>query len=42
MEKDNIEPAEGTDRKFEVTDGGKLEKVEDESVDFEEDLTFDE
>lgn len=33
---------EDIDREFEVTDDGKLTKTEEESADFEEDLTFDE
>lgn len=39
---EDIRPAEGTDRKFRVTDDGKLaEREDEESADFEEDLTFD-
>jgi len=30
-----------TNKEFRVTDDGKLEPVEDEDVDFEENLTFD-
>lgn len=37
---DDIEPDEGTDRKFTVTDGGKLEENEESEANFEENLTF--
>lgn len=43
QDKSAIKPAEGVERKFEITDDGKLAKSEEaDEADFEEDLTFDE
>jgi len=39
MPEDNFTPDEG--KEFRVTDDGKLEPVEEDDVEFEEDLTFD-
>ena len=38
---DQHQDIEGTDRDFEIVDG-KLVKTDDQSADFEENLTFDE
>lgn len=38
---EDFAPAEGSDRKFRVTNDGKLEEQDNEDVNFEEDLTFD-